>query len=190
MKLHLSIHEGALQIARTSRLNFARLAQRGRHVFTFAFVLGALFASSAQLQAREKKDLEIRLIAQRVTTDASGAECLTDIVDAAPGDVVQYTAIFLNAGDKPLRHLTPTLPIPAGMEYLAASAAPAAIAASIDGESFGPLPLIMERKLERGIEIFVEFSPRIYRALRWKVAELAPGQSITVTARAVVLATP
>ena len=190
MNLRLSIHERARQITRAPRFNITRLATCGRHVFTFAFALGALFASSAPLQAREKKDLEILLTAQRVTSDASGAECLTDIVDATPGDVVQYTAVFLNAGDKPLRHLQPTLPIPSGMEYRAASAAPAAVEASVDGRNFGSMPLIMERKLDRGVEISVEFSPRFYRALRWNVAELAPGESITVTARAVVLATP
>jgi hypothetical protein len=65
---------------------------------------------------------------------------------------------------------------------------PAVVEASLDGRTFAPVPLILERKLESGIEIFVEFYPRVYCALRWKVAELAPGESITVTPRAVVLA--
>ena len=188
MKLHLAIHENALLIKRFSRFHPTRLATRGRHVFTFAFALGVLFASGERLQAREKQDLEILLTAQRVTIDPAGVEKFTDVADAAPGDVVQYTAVFLNVGDRPLHHIEPTLPIPAGMEYLAASAAPTAVEASIDGRKFGALPLIMERQPERGVELSVELSPRVYRALRWRVAELAPGQSVAVTARAVVLA--
>jgi uncharacterized repeat protein (TIGR01451 family) len=118
MKLHLSLGQRPLQIARFPSFNSTRLGLGARHVFTLAFAVGVLFASTAQLQAKEKKDLEVLLTAQRITIDAAGVETFSDATDAAPGDIVQYTVVFLNAGDKPLRHLAPTLPIPDGMEYL------------------------------------------------------------------------
>jgi len=50
-----------------------------------------------------------------VTVDAAGIETFSDATDAMPGDVVQYTAVFLNARRQAAPSSRATLPIPAGM---------------------------------------------------------------------------
>jgi hypothetical protein len=155
-----------------------------------ALLVGFFLVSVPSLLAREKKELEIVLSAQRVVNDANGVESLTDAADAKPGDIVQYTAVFLNACDKDLRRIEPVLPIPDGMEYIGSSAKPAASEASLDGRRFAPVPLVAERRIERGVELIAELPQRAYRALRWQAVDLAPGESITVKARVVVVPMP
>lgn len=185
MNLKLFFTDGALHVTRFNRHSRIRLISRTRHLSALALALGLLLGSTASLQAREKKDLDIVLSARTVMVDQTGRELLVE-ADAAPGDIVEYRAIFVNAGAKPLRHLEPTLPIPDGMAYLPAASLPAPHLASLDGKKFEPVPLI----LERGVELFIEVPPAAYRALRWQVTELAPGETITVTARARVTGTP
>ena len=112
--------DSALHVTRFDRHNRARVPSRARHLSALALALGLLLGSTASLQAREKQDLDIVLSARKVMVDQTGCEMLVE-ADAAPGDVVDYRAIFVNAGAKPLRHLEPTLPIPDGMEYLPAA---------------------------------------------------------------------
>ncbi len=189
MNLQLSVCHDALHITRFDRFNSVRLLSRRRHLSVLALALGLLIGSTASLQAREKQDLDIVLSARKVVVAGDGRETLVE-ADAAPGDVVEYRALFINGGAKPLRHLEPTLPIPDGMEYLPGASLPAPSLASLDGKKFAPVPLILERKLERGVELLVEVPPGAYRALRWQVAELAPGETVIVTARARVTGTP
>ena len=189
MNLQLSVCHDALHITRFDRFNSVRLLSRRRHFSALALALGLLLGSTASLQAREKKDLDIVLSARKVVLADGGRETLVE-ADAAPGDVVEYRAIFINGGNQPLRHLEPTLPIPDGMAYIPATALPAPRLASLDGKNFEPVPLILDRKIERGVELLIEVPPSSYRALRWQVAELAPGETIIVTARARVIGTP
>src|SRR5258708_4237448 len=117
--LQLCFREGALPITLPRFLSLS-----SRPALTLTFSLAVLFGSTAPLQAREKKDLEINLAAQRVERDAAGAESIAKDVSATPGDVVRYTATFQNNSLKSLRQLAPTLPIPRGMNYVPGSASP------------------------------------------------------------------
>lgn len=187
MNLQLFYADRALHVTRSNCHGRAKIISRARHLSALALALGLLLGSTASLRASEKKDLDIVLSARKVVVDAGGREMLVE-ADAAPGDIVEYRALFVNAGGKPLRHLEPTLPIPEGMEYLAVTSGPAPQLASLDGKKFEPIPLILERKLERDIELVVEVPPSAYRALRWRVSELAPGEIVAVSARARVIA--
>jgi len=125
--------------------------------------------------------LESRLDARKVVVE-SGAERLVDAADAKPGDVIEYVATYRNNGREVIRDLQATLPIPRETEWIAGSARPSGAQASLDGRSFANLPL--KRKVVKSGQAVDEDVPlREYRALRWRLAELAPGKSATYTAR-------
>lgn len=152
-----------------------------------ALVLATGVAGVAQAQ-RASGPLESRLDARKVVVE-SGVERLVDAAAAKPGDVIEYAATYRNTGREPIRDLQATLPIPAETEWLAGSAKPAAALASLDGQAFAALPL--RRKVTKGGQAVEEDAPlRDYRALRWRLAELAPGKSVTYTARVRVIDDP
>ncbi len=145
-----------------------------------SLLLGGAFAANAQ----SKGDLQVSLIARKVTADAGGKERLVAADTARPGEVIQYDAVYLNKARRELRNLSPTLPIPAGMEFVAGSAVPAAALASVDGRTFEPFPLVRKVKRPDGRieEVAVPFSE--YRALRWNSGDLEVGATTRVIARA------
>jgi uncharacterized repeat protein (TIGR01451 family) len=152
-----------------------------------ALVLATGVSTVANAQ-RASGPLESRLDARKVVVEA-GAERLVDAAAAKPGDVIEYAATYRNTGREPIRDLQATLPIPSETEWLAGSAKPAAALASLDGQSFAALPL--KRKVTKGGQAAEEDVPlREYRALRWRLAELAPGKSVTYTARVRVIDDP
>lgn len=138
----------------------------------------------SSLWAKEKNDLEIALTAQSVVRDVSGQESLVANVSVEPGDVVAYTAVYRNHGAQPLRQLVPTLPVPAGMEFIAGSAQPAPATASLDGKKFEPYPIRRTHKLADGREVTTEIPVSAYRALRWSAGDLSPKDALTVVIRA------
>jgi uncharacterized repeat protein (TIGR01451 family) len=145
-----------------------------------AWVL-ATFAAMPSLAQTAGGPLESRLDARKVVVE-SGVERLIDAADAKPGDVIEYAATYRNTGREPIRDLQATLPIPKETEWIAGSARPAGAAASVDGQAFAAVPL--KRKATRAGQTVEEEVPiRDYRALRWRLAELAPGKSVTYTAR-------
>ena len=150
-----------------------------------AAIVAALFlatgiATVARAQA-PSGPLESRLDARKVVVEA-GKERLVDAADARPGDVIEYAATYRNRGKEPIRNLEATLPIPRDTELLAGSARPAASTGSLDGTAFAPLPV--KRTVTRDGKAVLEDAPmRDYRALRWKVPQLAPDQSLKFIAR-------
>ena len=134
--------------------------------------------------AQSKGDVQISLLARKVTAAPDGKEVLLAADTARPGEVIQYDAVYSNTSRKEIRNLAPTLPIPAGMEYVAESAKPAATQASLDGRTFAAFPLV--RKIQRPDgrleEVPVPFSE--YRALRWNAGELKAGATTRIIARA------
>jgi len=69
-----------------------------------------------------------------------------------------------------------------GMAYVAGSAAPAKVMASLDGKQYAPVPLT--RTVDRDGKHVTETVPVAeYRFLRWQLGELAPGRSATVSSR-------
>jgi uncharacterized repeat protein (TIGR01451 family) len=102
----------------------------------FSSLCLGILISCAQLLAQSKDDLKITLTAEKVTVQKDGKEALVAATRAKPGEVIQYTAVYLNQSKGTLRNLAPTLPIPSGMEYIADSAKPAATQASLDRKVF------------------------------------------------------
>lgn len=146
---------------------------------------GMVWAASPSVTS--KSDLAIALSAQKVIAQADGQEKLIAADRAFPGEVIQYDALYQNQGERPLSNVAPTLPIPAGMIYMADSARPAPAEASLDGSAFAPIPLKRTVTLPTG-ETREELVPvSEYRALRWQVGQLAPGARATVAARTRIL---
>lgn len=108
---------------------------------------------------------------------------LVATTEALPGDTIEYQVTYRNGGSAPAKDVMATLPVPAGgMHYLADSATPAKVQASLDGKTFSPVPLT--RTVMKDGKPVVETVPASeYRFLRWPLGELAPGRSVTVSSR-------
>jgi len=108
---------------------------------------------------------------------------LVATTEAQPGDTIEYQVTYRNAGATPARDVMATLPVPeGGMHYLANSAAPAKVLASLDGKQYAAVPLT--RAVVRNGKPTTEAVPvSEYRFLRWQLGDIAPGRSVTVTSR-------
>ena len=133
--------------------------------------------------AQSKGDVQISLVARKVTTGADGKEKLLAADTARPGELIQYDAVYQNKGQRDVHKLAPTLPIPAGMEFVAESAVPAATHASLDGRTFAPFPLMRKVKRPDGRLEEQPVPLAEYRALRWSGGDLAAGATTRVVAR-------
>jgi uncharacterized repeat protein (TIGR01451 family) len=162
-------------------------SQFGRGCFsallTLGLIVGALAAPSTA-QAQSKGDVVVSLVAQRVSKASDGKEILAPADRAFPGEVVQYDAHYRNTSDRGVRNLEPTLPIPAGLEFLLDSAKPAPAQASVDGRTFAPFPLMRKVTRPDGTVEEQPVPPAEYRALRWSIGDLPAGEAVTVSARA------
>lgn len=133
--------------------------------------------------AKPAKTVEATLAAFKVTQDANKKEVLASADKVAPGDLLEYQVVYQNNGKSQLKQLTATLPMPVGMTYVAGSAKPASAMASLDGKDFAAMPLKrMVKKADGKMEEqAVPLSE--YRALRWKLGELAEKGKVEVSAR-------
>jgi uncharacterized repeat protein (TIGR01451 family) len=135
--------------------------------------------------------LTATLEAHKVVRAADGKELQADAAAAKPGDVIEYRATYRNVSDKPLRGVMAMLPVPAaGVEYLANSALPAGVEASIDGVQFAPAPLKRLVKLPDGKHQQQLVPTTEYRFLRWPLGDLPAGAAKSVTARMRVTSSP
>ena len=133
-----------------------------------------------------KAPVEARLDVERIVRAADGRESRTSADTAKPGDILEYVVTYRNTTRESVRDLQVTLPIPPATELIAGSARPATARASLDSREFGALPL--KRKVKRdGRELEESVPLREYRYLRWTIAELRGGESMTFTARVKVL---
>ena len=103
---------------------------------------------------------------------------------ANPGDVIEYQARYTNVGAAPAQRFSPQLPVPSALVYAGNSALPSGFQATIDGRNFAPAPLMRAVKKADGTTQMVAVPLKAYRALRWQLGTLAPGQSVVVKARA------
>ena len=143
-------------------------------------------APAAPAEAVTQSPLKIRLDVFKVTLRNSREE-LVSAAQARPGDLLEYRATYSNEGNRTLRNIAATLPIPASLAYSNGSASPGGVLASTDSRNYVTVPLKRVVKLPDGrtrIEL-VPFSE--YRSLRWNVASLEAGKSFRVSARARVL---
>jgi uncharacterized repeat protein (TIGR01451 family) len=135
-----------------------------------------------QVASAADNNVLVALQAFKVVTTATGTKLVA--TDAAqPGDTIEYQVTYSNKGATPARDVLATLPVPkGGLAYLPDSAIPAAVQASLDGTTFAPLPLT--RSVMRGGHQVTETVPvSEYRFLRWKLGEIKPGASTTVSSR-------
>ncbi|RYY80906.1 MAG: hypothetical protein EOO69_00370 [Moraxellaceae bacterium] len=124
-----------------------------------------------------KPPVSVELSAYQVSTNAKGESVAKPLKQAKPNDIIEYRAIYTNNTAKSVKGLVATLPIPADTQFLAKST-PAQAQASTDGVNFAAMPL----KRKTGTQT-VNVPLQEYRALRWTIAELPAGKSITVTAQ-------
>jgi uncharacterized repeat protein (TIGR01451 family) len=143
----------------------------------------ALPLSFARAAAAE--DVAVVLSAARVVVGEHGAEQLVTTEAVHPGDVVEYRATYSNQGERAVRGLAATLPIPIGMVYLP-TAAVERIEASTDGVQFAPVPLTRQVVGSDGRLRTEPVPASEYRALRWQLGELPANATRSVAARVVV----
>lgn len=157
----------------------------------FATLIVAFAMLLPQHAAAAAEPLTATLEVHKVTGAAAGKEQRTAAAAAKPGDVLEYRATYKNVSDAPLRGVMATLPVPAtGMEYLANSALPGGVEASIDGVQFAPAPLRRLVKLPDGKQQQQLVPTTEYRFLRWPLGDLPAGASKSVTARMRVITEP
>ncbi len=113
----------------------------------------------------------------------NGIEHSEPATSAKPGDILEYTATYRNSGDKDVRKLEVTLPIPEGTEYLPGETHPAGAWASVDGKNFAPEPLRHRVSKPNGSQIDEAVALQDYRFLRWPPANLAAGATLECRAR-------
>lgn len=160
--------------------------------FTFSRPLSFLalaLALVAPAAALADGDITVRLDAQRVSV-VDGKETFSPATQARPGELVEYRATYTNAGGQTARQVMATLPVPAGMEFVEQSAAPAKVEASLDGRAYAPVPLKRTVRLADGREVVRLVPAAEYRWLRWPLATMEPGSARTVSARMRVQSVP
>lgn len=147
-------------------------------------IVASWLLASAQVFAQQAgNDVTVALDASRIVAHAQG-ESRADAASAKPGDVIEYRAVYRNAGRSAARAVSATLPIPAGTEYVASSASPRlALRASLDGKRYDPVPLMRRVKRADGQTVEQPVPLAEYRFLRWDLGDLAPQKDSTVSAR-------
>lgn len=124
----------------------------------------------------------VQLQAFKVALDQNGKEQFLDAARAKPGDVLEYRATYANVSQREVKNLQANLPIPQQTELLLSSLVPQGALASADGRAFAPLPLMRSIQTPNGPRK-VPLSPAAYRAVRWPLGILSPGQSASVRLR-------
>lgn len=129
-------------------------------------------------------EVAANLTARKVVASPDGKPSFQSAEKASPGDVIEYQAIYTNLGKAPVKNLVPTMPIPAGMEYIPGSAKPGQIMASLDGKKFEAVPLKRTVTLPNGKQEVRDVPYEEYRFVRWNAGDMAAGGSTMVSARA------
>ncbi len=155
---------------------------------TAAICAFTLWSMAAFADGEAANQVEAKLSASTVHI-VGNKEVLELASKAKPGDMIEYDVVYSNPG-KPVSGVLATLPVPAGMEYVASSAVPKNALASLDGKAFAPIPLKRKVTLNDGklVERSVPYTE--YRFLQWKLGDMANKASAKVSARMRVSAAP
>ena len=145
----------------------------------------ASMAALAQKAAPEAAGVKSVLSQKLVTVGADGKEVLADAAQIKPGEKMEYAITYTNNTKDAAKGLQATLPIPVGTQYLPSTAKPVLVLASLDGKTFA-LPPLKRKVVKDGVTTEVEVPASEYRALRWRMGDLAPAQSVTASARVLV----
>ncbi len=155
------------------------------HLLTLAFSAALSLAAHA-----DTGKLTSELKVWSVVKQADGAETLQPAHTVKPGDVLQYSAVYTNSGQRAVSRVVTNLPIPVGTEWLATGTLPSTVWASLDGKVFAPVPLMRKTRRADGQVIEVPVPLNEYRSLRWPEQQLAAGASLTTSARVRVISAP
>lgn len=140
-----------------------------------AFALLTISAAAQQVKVELKHE--------KVTVQG-GKEVKGPADKAAPGDVIELTAVYTNTDRKlPAKNVAAGLNVDPGQVFVAGSAVPAGATASLDSIHFAPIPLKRMVKNAQGQMVEQDVPLSEYRALRWSLGDLAAGESRTVSAR-------
>src|SRR5436190_971839 len=115
-----------------------------KQIFSLCIVAASLALSQNALA--QASSVTSKLTVSRVEM-VDGKTVLKSAAQAKPGDVVEYSATYSNAGKSAVDHLQATLPIPVGTTLLADSARPGNAQASTDNVNFAAMPLMHSVKL-------------------------------------------
>jgi uncharacterized repeat protein (TIGR01451 family) len=142
-------------------------------------------SSMAQKAAPESAGVKSVLSQKLVSVGADGKEVLAEVAQIKPGEKMEYAITYTNNTKDAAKGLQATLPIPLGTQYLPSTAKPVLVLASLDGKTFA-LPPLKRKVVKDGVTTEVEVSATEYRALRWRMGDLAAAQSVTASARVLV----
>ena len=156
-------------------------------LYVLTFVLSAVLSLAAHADTGK---LISQLKVWNVVTQADGAETLQPAQTVKPGDVLQYSTVYTNPGQRAVNRLVTNLPIPVGTEWVATGTVPSTVLASLDGKVFAPVPLMRKTRRADGQLVDVPVPLAEYRSLRWPEQQLAAGASFTNTARVRVISAP
>lgn len=138
----------------------------------------------ADVVAKVNPALEAKLVGFKITQNPQNKEVLSPADKVLPGDLLKYQVTYQNNGKSLLKQLIATLPLPVGTTYVAGSANPSNVTASLDGKDFAEMPLKRMVKRSDG-KLEAQLVPLLeYRALRWQLGELAEKNKVEVSARA------
>jgi uncharacterized repeat protein (TIGR01451 family) len=129
-------------------------------------------AAAPLAEAAAKSPLTVQLSVKKIVIK-DDKEVLIDAANAAPGDILEYRAEYNNIGSTAINKAALTLPLPLHTTYIDGSALPVAVTASNRSAiaDFKSPPLLPQTPDDA------------IGALRWAVADLAPGKSAVVKAR-------
>lgn len=132
-----------------------------------------------------KSELKVFLVSK----DAKGNEKLVPTDSAPPAAVLEYQATYTNLTKNSLTDLQFDLPIPNGTQFQKEGLFPLKAKASsmISGIVFADMPLTKVVKDTQNKDKVVLVPLADYKILRWSLAELAAGKSMTVKARVTVI---
>lgn len=132
---------------------------------------------------KKSEPVTVDLKVFKVNKDSDGKESLGSAEKAKPGEILEYRATYTNVSKGEVKNLQATLPIPKSTEVMPASLSPKIALASQDGRSFAAMPLMQTVKSADGKTQSRPLPLAEYRALRWPVGTLTPGEAVTVSAR-------
>lgn len=124
-----------------------------------------------------KDPVSVELKTYLVSASADEKPTAKLVTKVKPNDVIEYRATYTNNTAGKIKNLAATLPIPVETQFLGKSQ-PESAQASTDGMNFSLMPL----KRKEGNQM-VNVPLKDYRALRWIIAELPAGKSVTVSAQ-------
>jgi uncharacterized repeat protein (TIGR01451 family) len=153
-------------------------------LFLLSFSSINIAAADVATTVNSASKVEAKLTGFKITRDVGNKEVLSSADKVAPGDLLIYQVVYQNNGKSLLKQLTATLPLPIGTTYVAESARPANVTASLDGKEFAVMPL--KRLVKKADGKFEEQAIPLaeYRALRWELGTLAEKNKVEVSARA------